>query len=133
MAITTATMLRASSFSSGKFGLSAETGFTSAIILQDIAFEGSGKEIPPATNEVGAEIGTGVMGGNIANYTGTFLNNGGNYTTKAIASTITLVNSFSFTDPVLLLTWGFKRNHEAWETGDFKLISLVGGTATVTS
>ena len=130
MAITTATLLKASAFSSGQFGVVPETGLTNTI-LQDIGFEASGKEITPATNEVGAEIGTGVMGGNISNFTGTFLQNG--TFSIAIAATLALINKFGITDPILLVTYGLKLNHENWATGDFKAISLAGGSVTTTT
>lgn len=131
--ITTASLLMTTAFK-GKFGVLAETGIT-AIILQDISCEKSGKEIPPVTNEVGAEIGTGVMGGNISNITGTYLLNG---TTTAlsvpgtIGAAITLINTFNITDPILLTTFGFKLTHESYATGDFKMVSLTGGANTTT-
>jgi hypothetical protein len=86
---------------------------------------------------VGAEIGTGVMGGNIGNVTGNALWNGAstlawNKTIGAVAG-ITLVNTFGLTDTFLLMTYGIKLNHEAWPGCDFKLITLAGGTAAVTT
>ncbi len=136
--ITTATLLKASTFSSGRFGLSANDNTN--VILQDISMERSGKEIPPATNEVGAEIGTGVMGGNIANLTGTYLYNGktlngsSNHGSPSdIGTALTFVDSFQLSGSIILVTFGAKQNHEGWETGDFKAINLDTATRSVTS
>ena len=138
MAITTATLLKASAFSSGQFGVVPETGLTNTI-LQDIGFEASGKEITPATNEVGAEIGTGVMGGNIANLTGTYLYNGKTLNGSSnhgsptdIGTALTFVDSFQLSGSIILVTFGAKQNHEGWETGDFKAINLDTATRSVT-
>jgi hypothetical protein len=138
MAITTASLLLGSSFASGQFGHKAN--FSANVIMQDVAFERTGKEIPAATNEVGAEIGTGVMGGNIANLTGTYLFNGktlggtaGHGSTADIASVLSFVDNFGLSGDILLVTYGAKQNHENWETGDFKAINLDGATKTITS
>ncbi len=138
MAITTASLLKASSFASGFFGIKANE--SANVILQDIAIERSGKEIPPATNEVGAEIGTGVMGGNIATMTGTYLFNGktiggtaGDTAVTDIGAVLTFVSVFGLTGDILCVTFGVKLNHEGWETGDFKAINLDGATKTVTT
>jgi hypothetical protein len=138
--ITTAALLKASVFSSGYFGI--HVAESTHCILQDLAFERSGKEITPATNEVGAEIGTGVMGGNIANVTGNYLYNGSTIAGTAgavpvadIGAALTLASAatFALNGDVLLVTFGVKLNHEAWEVGDFKAINLDTATKTVTS
>ena len=141
--ITTASLLLASSFSGGKFGISSPA---SSFILEDLDFERSGKEIPPATQEVGAEIGTGVMGGNIANLNGSYLYNGLTILGEAgfggsaddigedIASAFTAL-PFNITagQPILLTNYGGKQNHENWTTGNFKAVSLVGCTSVTTA
>ena len=136
--ITTATLLLASTFSSGHFGIKANN--SANVILQDFSCERSGREIPPATNEVGAEIGTGVMGGNIANLTGSYLYNGktvngtsGHGSSSDIGATLTFVDNFGLNGDVILVTFGAKQNHEGWETGDFKALNLDGATRTTTS
>jgi len=134
MAISTATLLLAASFTGGQFGFTSSQ-YNANVVLQEADGEFSGKEIPAATNEVGAEIGTGVMGGNIIHINGTFLWKGKSITGASgfgSAADIgsTLVFALFNADAVLLETFGYKLNHEAWVTGNFKALSLSGVAAS---
>ena len=135
-------------FANGQYGVrqnstNAAPSITDAkCVLQDLDFKRDGKNVI-ATNEQGFEIGVAIHGGNVIEASGNFLvadvsaDIADMTAATAIGATLSGLKACtvveSTTSEFVLYGAGRKQNHEAWSTGDFKAVALIGGTITAGS